>query len=415
MVKGSRSLVALAAAQALADDVDAWGMPLLRALLPVAGMTIIEHQATRAHGLGITRMLVLVDAVPAALAEACDRVRGRGLPLELVRCGDDVLTHMGDADQLLLVADGLIAGDAAWRRALAADNSAILVTDDTPMTQGLERIDATTRWAGLALIEREILGALDGAPADWDPQLLLFRHAVQQGVARISCDPSLFVSGDMALAETPVEAVEAEHRLLSAQVSYESGIAARWVIGPVLRLFSGALLRRQDSGVMARLLTPMLAIAAAFGALFGHLWIAALCGVLAAIAHQSAVFIARFRSETRMWRGIGIVGLAFQFIAIALAERGLQAGNMGQILGDNAMMLTFVLLIALALQSRIILAQGRLPDFGLAWVMVAAMTPSLGLVPAFDLAALLLGFWLFIQILAPSPYGAISIRQNDAV
>lgn len=409
------SVIALVAAQALADDVDAWGMPLLRALLPVAGMTIIEHQATRAQGLGITKMLVLVDAVPAALAEACDRVRGRGLSLELVRGGKDVLAQMGGADRLLLVADGLIAGEAAWRRALAADFSTILVTDDTPMTQGLERIDAITRWAGLALIDREMFGALDGAPADWDPQLLLFRHAVQQDVARLSCDPSLFVSGDMALAETPVEAVEAEHRLLSAQVSYESGIAARWVIGPVLRLFSGALLRRQDSGVTARLLTPLLAIAAAFGGLFGHLWIAALCGVLAAIAHQSAVFIASFRTETRMWRGIGTIGLLFQFIAIALAERGSRIGDLGPLLGRSGMMLTFILLIALALQSRIKLTHGRLPDFGIAWAMVAAMTPSLGLVPAFELAGLLLGFWLFIQILAPSPYGAIGIRQIDAV
>ena len=81
--------IALAAAEQLADAVDAWGMPGLRALLPVAGMSIVEHQAEQARAMGCDAFLLLIDALPAALTEAVDRIRARGLPVQLVRNASD--------------------------------------------------------------------------------------------------------------------------------------------------------------------------------------------------------------------------------------------------------------------------------------------------------------------------------------
>lgn len=393
--------LALAAAQILADDVDAWGMPVLRALLPVAGMTVIEQQAERARALGLAHMLLLVDTVPPALTEACDRIRGRGLSLTLVRGADDVRGQLGEADRLLLVADGLLAGDAAWRSAMNDAGSSMLVTADSPMTQSLERVDAAARWAGLALLDRAMFVALDDAPQDWDPQLLLFRHAVQHDAARITCDPSLFISGAMVLADTPEEAGEAGQQLLAAQCSGENGVAARWVIGPVLRLGSQWLLRRQDSGVFMRALTILMAIGAAIGALIGNIWVAAGLGIGAAIAHQAAAFIASFRPESASWQRVGGAGLAMQFSALALAERESRFGTVAQWLGSDAMPLTLVILLSWAIARRVGTGQGRFPDLALAWSMIVLLGPLLGWSVAFAnasvvaallvLAALLIG------------------------
>ncbi|MFM6854686.1 MAG: hypothetical protein ACKOUM_11465, partial [Sphingopyxis sp.] len=246
------SVIALTAAQSLADDVDAWGMPVLRAMLPIAGLTLIEQQAERARAVGIGHLLVLVDGVPPALVEACDRMRARGLAVDLVRDGGDVIRLASGADRVMLVADGLVAGDQPWRTLSGANSAALLVTADDSMTQALERIDAATRWAGLALLPISRLAALDGAPADWDPQLTLFRQAVQDDVPRIACDPALFVSGDISIAQSPVAAAEVELRLLAVDDDGPNGLLRRWVITPLARLFARPLLGGQRAGKIAR-------------------------------------------------------------------------------------------------------------------------------------------------------------------
>lgn len=404
------ALIALAAAQMLADDVDAWGMPILRALLPIAGLSVIEHQAERARTAGVEHLLVLVDAVPPALTEVCDRIRGRGLPVALVRDGGDVLMASGDADQMLLIADGLIAGDTAWRRVMISDGPAVLVTADTPMTQGLERIDAETRWAGLALLDGGMLHALDRAPPEWDAQLLLLRHAVQQSVKRMPCDAAQFVSGDMALADTPTEAAEVEHRLMASEAADESGMAARWVIGPLLRLVSGPVLRRQNSGAAARMITLLAAIGAVASAMLGHIAIAAGLGLLAAVMLQLAGFIARFRPETSSSSWLGHAGLALQFLALIVAERGSRFGGVDAWLGNGGLSLTSMLLVAWILPKKRAMAPGCLPDLGLAWALVVVSMLLSERSAAFDYAGMLVALLVLVALATgnnPQKSGAV--------
>ena len=206
------TVIALAAAQVLADDVDAWGMPLLRAMLPIAGMTVIEHQAERARAFGVTRMMVLVDGVPPALLDVCDTIRARGMAIDLVRDGRDVVRISADATAILLIADGLVAGDMAWRAVTGGAPPALLTTSDVMATQKLEQMDADHRWAGLALLPGTMIAGLDALPADWNPQLALFRQAVQDGAARIACDAALFVSGDVAVTDDFTSAAAIEGR-----------------------------------------------------------------------------------------------------------------------------------------------------------------------------------------------------------
>ena len=51
----------------------------LRALLPLAGQTLIEYQARCVAALGAAPVLVLVERVPVALNEAFERLRGEGI------------------------------------------------------------------------------------------------------------------------------------------------------------------------------------------------------------------------------------------------------------------------------------------------------------------------------------------------
>ncbi len=411
------TMIALCAAQLFADDVDAWGMPVLRALLPIAGMTVIEQQAERARAAGIAKILILVDTVPSGLADACDRIRSRGLAVELVRSPQDVIDQADGADRLTLVADGLIAGPEAWQWLGQPGAPCVLVTVDTPMTEGLERIDSATRWAGLAIVDHAMLAGLNQAPADWDPQLVLLRNAMQQGVQRISCSPSLFVSGDIAMADTPVEAAEAEQRLLSTHAAKDHGLVGRWIIGPMIRVVAGPLLARQTSGKIARVLTPLLAISAAVAALMTQVMAMTLLGLVAAIAHQAAGFIASFRPESRLWRWVGTAGLWLQLGALIIADRHLQLGEGGggywPGLGEGGMAASLVVIISLLLGRSAILRLGYVLDLPMVWILAGFIVPAMGWRAGFDAIGILAGIILAVAVaLARLPANA---HDSDAV
>lgn len=373
------TLIALAAAQTLADDVDAWGMPRLRALLPMAGMTVIEHQAEAARRVGASHMLLLVDGVPAALAEACDRIRARGLAVDLVRDAVDVARQAGAATRLLLVGDAIIASATAWRAISSARTPILLVTDDSSSTQVLERIDAETRWAGLALVESDSLRGLERCPADWDPQLFLFRSAVQAGVDRLDWGESQFVSGDMAVASsgTVIEALES--RVMAQSDAREAGLGRRWLMAPLVRIVAGPLLARQGSGRVARIASLALALGAGGLVVAGQLLPGLALGIGATLAHSAGDFIARFRPESRLWRSLAAGGIALQLLAIFLAERGSGIGTVAEWLGQGSFGLTIVALVAELARLRSTRPQ---LDLAAIWPLYLAAAAGLGQVIA---------------------------------
>ena len=369
------TLIALAAAQTLADDVDAWGMPRLRALLPMAGMTVIEQQAEAARRAGATRMLLLIDGVPPALAEASDRIRARGLPVDLVRDGADVQRHAADATRILLVGDAIIASATAWRAVSSARSPILLVTDDSSSTQALERIDADTRWAGLALLESASLSGLGDCPADWDPQLYLFRAAVQSGSDRLDWDESHFVSGDMAVASSTTAIAALESRVMAQSDVREAGIGRRWLMTPLVRLAAGPLLAQQSSGKVARLVSIGLSVGAAALLLSGYLLPALVLATSSMLAHVAGDFVSRFRPESVVWRGAATAGIVVQLLLLLMAERGSTWGGPSQWLGDGGAML---LLAGMVTESKRLRAFHPQLDLAGMWPLYLALTALTG-------------------------------------
>src|SRR3546814_10045987 len=86
--------------------------------------------------------------------------------------------------RIILVADGLRAGGTHYAAIAKPGSPAILVTGDTVLTQGFERIDATRRWGGLASISQPMVAELAAMPGEWDMMLTLLRLAVQAGARR---------------------------------------------------------------------------------------------------------------------------------------------------------------------------------------------------------------------------------------
>ncbi|MBC7986317.1 MAG: hypothetical protein H7X93_06555, partial [Sphingomonadaceae bacterium] len=153
----------------------------LRALLPMAGRTLLEHQVRRAIRAGASHVVILVERIPAALNAALDRLKRDKLPVEIARDPSDAASRLHPSEDVLLVADGLVASHACFERMAASEAPSLLVVEDVREHEDFERIDAQWRWAGLALTDPDTMRETAAMVGDWDIQSTLLRRIVQRG------------------------------------------------------------------------------------------------------------------------------------------------------------------------------------------------------------------------------------------
>lgn len=138
----------------------------LRALVAIAGETLIERQAARLADVGVTHIAVAVGAVPADLLATCDRIRRRGMKVTPVREASDLMALVEGDDRIILVADGLRAGSAHYAAIAKPGSPAILVTADTLLTQGSNASTRPGAGAGLPVFRTRWCAIWPTCPAN---------------------------------------------------------------------------------------------------------------------------------------------------------------------------------------------------------------------------------------------------------
>src|SRR3546814_13407690 len=84
------------------------------------------------------------------------------------------------------VGDGLIVDESHIERLLEAEAPALLTMADHLADDRFERIDADSRWAGLALLDGGTLRQTAAMLQDWDLQSTLLRRVVQAHARQIA-------------------------------------------------------------------------------------------------------------------------------------------------------------------------------------------------------------------------------------
>lgn len=270
----------------------------LRALVTVAGETLIERQASRLFDVGVTHIAIAVGAVPADLLATCDRIRRRGMKVTPVRAASDLMVLVEPEDQIILVADGLRAGGLHYAAIAKPGSPAILVTGDTLLTQGFERIDAARRWGGLACISQPMVAELADTPGEWDMMLTLLRLAVQAGARRLYCEPALFEHGEIAIvADRPTAALIEQSSL--QQVEYGGmGLGRSAIMMPIIRLAGPLLVKSPRTARYLPYGTALLWLAVALLAASGLAAAGALLAVLGCFGLAAMRFLAAFRAQS---------------------------------------------------------------------------------------------------------------------
>jgi hypothetical protein len=215
----------------------------LRALLPLSGRTLLEYQVRCAAAAGAAPIVVVVERVPQALQDAFERLRLDGVSIFPVSDVSEAVSRFEAGSMILLIGDG-VAPPAELVAAVANEPEAAVATvpDDEVHTM-FERIDAESRWSGVALVEAQLLGSTAAILGDWDLQSTLLRRTLQEGARRV---PVNELGGDPLLAETADDLRDFQRKLLVGSRGARPDWVSRFLLPPVEEF---ATERLMESGV----------------------------------------------------------------------------------------------------------------------------------------------------------------------
>jgi hypothetical protein len=213
----------------------------LRATLPLAGRTLVERQVRLAAQAGCSPVVILVERVPAELVAVIDRLRSEALPVLVARSAADAADAVRTDDQLLVMADGMVAGEAHVARLLSIGSEALLTLPDHGSDERYERIDGEVRWAGLAVIDGAALRQTAAMLQDWDLQSTLLRRAVQSGARQLAirADPA---EAPVVIAERQSDLALVQSRILDRSSGARDDWASRYLLAPLEASVTRALM-----------------------------------------------------------------------------------------------------------------------------------------------------------------------------
>ena len=242
----------------------------LRGLLPLAGRTLVEYQVRCAAAAGAAPIVVVVERVPQALQDAFERLRSDGIAVFPVSDVNEALARFEAGSSILLIGDG-IAPPFGLVFALAQDREgAVATVPDDEQHESFERIDAESRWAGVALVDARLLGSTAAMLGDWDLQSTLLRRSIQEGGRRL---PAAEHGGEPLLADNEEQLAGFQRHLVDASRGERDDAASRYVL-PLVEDF--ATERVMETSVQpAWLMRAGLALTLASAVCFTRGWLGA--------------------------------------------------------------------------------------------------------------------------------------------
>ena len=286
------TLAALIAAYHEADEPGGG----LRATLPLAGRTVLERQARLALAAGADLIVVAVERVPAPLLEAIDRLRAQGLKVVVARNASEAAEAVHPDDRLLVFADGLVATETHIGRLLAIGAPTIVTVTDVRVDDRFERIDAHSRWAGLALYEGDMLKRTAAMLGDWDLQSTLLRRALQGGARHLSVrgEP---IDDQLTVAERPEDLDLLQQRIFESASIHRPDWVSRYLLAPVEQAATRYLLPTAASASMLGLGEMALTALGALAFFEDWLWVGLPLMLLATLVGGTGERLALLRMQ----------------------------------------------------------------------------------------------------------------------
>lgn len=337
----------------------------LRATLPLAGRTVIERQARLAAGVGADPVIIVVERLPAGLTAAIERLRRDRVPVLVVRSAEEAADAVDPFDRLLLVADGAVVPASQHARLARLEGMAVLTVPDGGYGELYERIDAASRWAGLAAIDGAQLRETANMLRDWDLQSTLLRRTLQAGARHIAAE------GTVAILDRDADLDDLERRIVAGADGDRGGWADR-MLAPAERFVTSILMASPASPHLLGFAATLLTLLGAISFYLGWYWIGLAKLLAATPLDGTAARLARLRMQT----GVRQSWWSYLIPLFAAAAMVILAYGLVPAYGWAMVLLAFVTLAFLAalavetegreIRGAVLLAERK----GMIWLMV---------------------------------------------
>jgi hypothetical protein len=202
----------------------------LRALLPLAGRTLVEYQVRCASAAGAAPIVVVVERVPQALQDTFERLRLDGIGVFPVSDVGEAVSRFEAGSMILLIGDGIAPPVNLVASFTKEAEPTVATVADDEQHENFERIDAESRWAGVAVVDARLLGSTAAMLGDWDLQSTLLRRAIQEGARRV---PVAELGGEPLLADSADALTDFQRYLVQASRGDRNDWTSRYLLPPV--------------------------------------------------------------------------------------------------------------------------------------------------------------------------------------
>ena len=242
----------------------------LRALIPLAGRTLLEYQVRCVAAASAAPIVVVVERVPQALQDAFERLRLDGIGVFPVSDVHEAVTRFEAGSMILMIGDAIAPPADLVARLAEEPEPAVATVPDDEAHAAFERIDGQTRWAGVAMVDAKTLGSTAAMLGDWDLQSTLLRRALQDGAVRL---PAVGEAAEPLLIERPEQLDGFQRRLIAGSTEARRDWASRYILPPVEDFVTHRLM--ETTVRPAWLIWLALALTLAGAAAFSRGWLGA--------------------------------------------------------------------------------------------------------------------------------------------
>ena len=202
----------------------------LRALLPLAGRTLLEYQVRCAAAARAAPIVVVVERVPQALQDAFERLRLDGIGVFPVSDVEEAVSRFEAGSMILLIGDGIAPPVDLVASFTQEPEPSVGTVPDDEQHELFERIDAESRWGGVAVVDAHLLGSTAAMLGDWDLQSTLLRRTIQEGARRV---PVADAGGEPLLASSADQLTHFQRHLVQASRGGRDDWISRYLLPAV--------------------------------------------------------------------------------------------------------------------------------------------------------------------------------------
>lgn len=231
------------------------------ALLPFAGRTLIEWQASLLQDLGCGRIVCLVERLEDGLLPLQHRLEQDGIGFHAVRGPHQLLGLATADDEIVALADGLLVDRDLAGNVLGEGRAIAAIDVEAGMAAGFQRIDAEWAWAGMMVVRASLLERLAELPPDADAIASLLRLALQSGVPKREVDEDTLSEGALMLAGQAEALAKQERRFLDSGLDPVPRVAPGLHLAARLARYLAGRTKPVGSGTMLGIAAIYLAVA----------------------------------------------------------------------------------------------------------------------------------------------------------